>query len=64
MFKVFNNIDKFNNNTALISSQKFISYNNLFLESKKIEKLLESNSVSLLIADNHIDFNARLACLI
>ena len=56
MFKVFNNIDKFNNNTALISSQKFISYNNLFLESKKIEKLLESNSVSLLIADNHIDF--------
>jgi len=56
MFEILNNSRKYKNNIALIYGEKNISYGNLVFESNKIQKFINSNTVSLLVADNYSDF--------
>ena len=56
MFKILNKSKKYKNNIALIYEEKNISYANLIFESNKIQKFINSNTVSLIVADNHSDF--------
>ena len=56
MFEILKNSRKYKNNIALIYGEKNISYSNLVFESNKIQKFINSNTVSLLVADNYSDF--------
>lgn len=57
MVKIFRNFYKYKNSIALIDN-KFgnFTYKDLLYNSAKINKLIKSNSVALLIADNNSEF--------
>ena len=56
MFEILENARKYKNNIALICGEKKISYGNLFFASNELQKIINSNTVSLLVADNYSDF--------
>ena len=56
MFEILENARKNKNNIALICGEKKISYGNLFFASNELQKIINSNTVSLLVADNYSDF--------
>ncbi len=56
MIKFFKRLSKYKKRTALINDKKKVSYDEIVKNSKNFDKIIGENSVSLLIADNNINF--------
>ncbi len=56
MTSFFNNFSKFKKRTALIENKIKVSFDEIIKNSKILHEKIDDNSVSLLIADNNINF--------
>ena len=56
MTLIFKNFVKYKKKIALMDTNTSISYEDLLKTSELLEKKIHQNSVSLLIAENNIDF--------
>lgn len=56
MVSFFNNFSEFKKRTALIENKIKVSFDEIIKYSKTLHKKIDDNSVSLLIADNNINF--------
>ena len=56
MIKFFKRLSKYKKRTALINDKKKVSYDEIVKNLKNFDKIIDENSVSLLIADNNINF--------
>ena len=56
MYKILNNLQVYKNNTALMTENNSITYNDLIKKSDKIKKKIKSNTISLMVAQNNLNF--------
>ena len=56
MYKILNNLQVYKNNTALMTENNSITYNDLIKNTDKIKKKIKSNTISLMIAQNNLNF--------